>query len=419
MSRAWRAILACSVLAVPAWGSAADWPQFRGPGGSATSVETGLPTTWGPGENLVWKAELPGPGASSPVTTGDRIFLTCYTGYGLDEGNPGNPSNLARQLICVNRADGEVVWTKDVPAQMPEEPFDGFQALHGYASSTPATDGRNVYVFFGRSGVLAYSLAGKRVWQTDVGEGVHDWGSAASPVLYKDLVIVNAGVESGALVALKTRNGDVAWRQDGVRSSWSTPLVVPVGRKSELVLSIEGAIGGFDPDKGTPLWQCDGIQDYVCPTPVAAGGVVFAIGGRQGQNLAVRAGGKGNVTESRRLWEGRGGSNVTSPVLHDGHVYWVSDDGIAYCVASDSGNTVYQERLNNAGQVYASLVSADGKLYAVTRNNGTFVLAASPQFEVLAENPPLDDSVFNAGPAVSDGQLLLRSNRYLYCIGEK
>jgi outer membrane protein assembly factor BamB len=394
--------------------SAADWPQFRGPGGSATSADSGLPVSWSATENVVWKTSLPGFGTSSPITTGKLVFVTCYSGYGEGQSNLGSQDRLQRHLVCLDRDSGRIQWERKIQAALPEEDYSGFQALHGFASSTPATDGKNVYVFFGKSGVYAFDLAGKQLWRADVGSGTDGWGSATSPVVHKNVVIVNASVESGAVVGLSARNGSVKWRAQGSQRSWSTPVLVDVKGKKELVLSIQGTIGAFDPEDGKALWRAAGIQDYVCPTVVAADGVVYAIGGRQNTCLAVRAGGKGEVS---KLWEQRAGSNVTSPVVHQGHLYWVSDDGIANCLEAKTGEIVYQERLD-AGRVYASVTLADGKLYCVTRESGTFVLAASPNFEILAHNTLGDNSVFNASPAVSDGQLLLRSDRALYCIGQ-
>jgi outer membrane protein assembly factor BamB len=398
---------------------AADWPQFRGPGGSAISTDTGLPTNWSYDDNIAWKTELPGPGTSSPIVVGTKIFLTCYSGYGLSEGNAGDQSQLKRHVICLDRATGKIDWTRDIAAALPEENFAGFQALHGYSSSTPASDGRNVYVFFGKSGVFAFDLKGKQLWRASVGTNTHNWGSATSPVVHDDVFIINASVESGALVALDKKRGREAWRVPGASSSWSTPVLVDAGRKQEVVLSIQGKLGAFDPEKGTPLWQCSGIQDYTCPSVVAADGVVYCIGGRSAQCLAVRAGGKGDVTDSHKLWEANAGSNVSSPLIHDGHLYWVSDSGIAFCLNAASGQIVYQERVG-ASRAYGSVTYGDGKLFCVSREEGAFVLAAEPRFNILAQNNMSpDNSVFNASPVIHDGQLLLRSNRYLYCVGKK
>ena len=173
-------IAAMTLLALPL--QAADWPNFRGPNSSGISDEKNLPTTWSDTENLVWKVDLPGPGSSSPIVWGDKVFVTCYTGYGLDEDNPGDQDKLQRHLLGVDRKTGNVLWNKAVPAKLPEPEFSSFQALHGYASSTPATDGERVYVFYGKSGVLAYDFAGQELWRANVGDSDFYWGVGSSPL---------------------------------------------------------------------------------------------------------------------------------------------------------------------------------------------------------------------------------------------
>src|SRR5262249_29994678 len=233
---------------------------------------------------------------------------------------------------------------KDIAAKPPETAYRGFLAQHGYASSTPATDGERVYVFFGKTGVFAFDLDGNQVWDASVGTNTHGWGSATSVLLTKDLVIVNASVASGAIVALNKKDGKQAWKAPGIRSSWSSPVLVDVADgKQEVVVSMQGRVLGFDPENGKELWRCDGIRDYVCPTVVAKDGIVYAIGGRSAQALAVKAGGRGDVTESNRLWTFSGGSNVTSPVVAGDHLFWVSDSGTAYCLELKEGKKVYSE----------------------------------------------------------------------------
>jgi outer membrane protein assembly factor BamB len=419
----WSAVVAATfAFILPA--GAADWLGFRGPGGLGIAPDHELPVTWGPNANIAWKAELPGAGSSSPIVVGDKVFLTCYTGYGLDADNPGDVSSLTRHVLCLDRATGKVLWQREVAALQPESRYQGsFITKHGYASSTPASDGQHVFVFFGKSGVVAFDLDGRQLWQTSVGTGTHGWGSGTSPVLYKDLVIVNASVESRSLVALRKTDGKVAWTAPGMNASWNTPLLVDVpGGRTELVVSVQGKLLAYNPATGASLWSCEGIKDYVCPSVVAHEGVVYAIGGRNKPGLAVRAGGTGDVTRTHVLWRLSRGSNVSSPVYHDGHLYWAHEgQGTVYCADAKKGTIVYAERLNpTPGLIYASPVVADGKIYYVSRDKGTYVLDAQPQFKLLAHNTlDADAGIFNAGVVVSNGQLLLRSDRYLYCIGKK
>ena len=399
---------------------AADWTQFRGPGGLGISEEKDLPTKWSSDENIAWKVELPGPGSSSPMVARDRVYLTCYTGYGL-EGKVGEQKDLLRHLLCMERGTGKVLWTKDFQPKLPEHNYQGEGSYHGYAASTATTDGERLYVFFGKSGVFCFDLDGNELWQASVGEGTHGWGSGTSPVLHGKLLLVNASVESGSLVALDKLTGEEAWRAKGMKSSWNTPLLVNGKARMEAIVSIEERLLSFDPNDGKPLWNADGIHHYVCPSVVCHDDVVYAIGGGH-TSLAVRIGGSGDVSESHTLWRKTKGSNVCSPVYRDGHLYWASDSGGSICCQNAAnGETDYQARLEpRPGTIWSSAVLGDGKLYIVSQHNGTFVIAAKPEFELLAHNVfKDDDSRTNASPAVSNGQLFLRTDRFLYCIGKK
>jgi outer membrane protein assembly factor BamB len=398
--------------------SAGDWPGFRGPTGDGVATDSGLPTTWSAKSNVVWKTKLPGPGTSSPIVVGKKVLVTSYSGYAVDRKDPGDIDKLVRHLVCLDRDTGKVLWTRDVPAVQPEHRCGDYLDLHGYASSTPASDGKNVFVFFGKSGVLAYDLGGKKLWTASVGTRTDGWGSASSPVLYKDLVIVNAGVESGALVALDKKKGTEVWRARGISESWTTPVLVKVpGSGTELVVSASKKVLGFDPDSGKELWRTDSFTWYVCPTVVAHDGVVYAL--QNDACVAVKAGGRGNVTKTHTLWKKNLGSVVPSPVYHKGHLYWAT--GTALCVKADDGSVVYRKRLTpDPGNVYASPLLGDGKIYYVSRTKGAYVVAPGPEFKQLAHNTlEPDKSVCNGSPAVSEGRLLLRSDRYLYCIGKE
>lgn len=399
---------------------AADWTQFRGPGGLGTSPDKSLPLTWSQNENILWKTDLPDAGTSSPVLIGDKIFLTTYSGYNVPGQPQGSQDDLKRHLLCLDRKSGRIAWTKDLPVKLPEQ--DRIREGHGYASSTPAVDAERVYVFAGRSGVLALDHSGKQLWQADAGNGLNGWGSASSPVLSGDLVIVNASVESQSLIAFEKTTGKEKWRAGGIRESWNTPILVQAkDGKTELVVAIMGKVLGFDPATGQQLWGCaTDIGWYMVPSLVSHNDVVYCIGGRNGGGaLAVRAGGRGDVTRTHRLWAIKKGSNVPSPVFHEGHLYWINEtDSIAYCVEAASGRIVYGERIPRGGQVYASALLADGRIYHVDRAGRTHVIAAKPKFELLATNELRDRSMFNATPVAIDGKLYIRSDKALYCIGK-
>ncbi len=400
---------------------AVDWSQFRGPSGNGVSKTTGLPTEWSSEKNIVWKAKLPGHGSSSPVLFGNQVFVTSYTGYGLTEEDNGNPSDLRLHVISVNRDSGEIMWDESVSPLNEVQKITKRIVDHGYASGTPACDETGVYAFFGTSGVVAYDLKGKLKWQANVGDGTAGFGSASSPILYKDLVIVNASIESSTVYALNKNNGEVAWKAEEIVRAWTTPSIVDVpGGKQELVVNQKNQIFGFDPDTGKKLWTCEGIQDYVVPVVVQNEGILYCLGGRSNRSIAVRPGGKGDVTKTHKLWEVNVGANVTSPVYYDGHLYWASDRGIAFCLNAKDGEVVYKNRLPTGARLYASIVLADGKLYVTTRDSGVIVLKAGPEYVELARNEiKSDEDLFNASPAVSEGSIYLRTNGYLYRIAEK
>jgi len=408
---------------------AADWPQFRGPGGLGIAPDKGLPVTWSADSNVAWKTELPGRGASSPIVVGDKIFLTCYTGYGLTVKNPGNRTDLKRHLLCLDRQSGKLLWQRDLAAVQPEAQINGQLGLHGYATSTPVSDSKHVYIFFGKSGVFAFDLNGDRLWQTSVGNKTDGYGSAGSPVLSKDLVIVNASVESGALVALDKKTGKETWRGPDLPGDYGTPMLVKVPQgETELVFSVGKKVLGFDPESGKELWHADFNRHpaYVCPSVIAHEGIVYAFAQT---SVAVRVGGRGDVSGTHILWRG-GGGIIASPVYHEGHVYFIHDN-LLNCWQADTGRQLYRERfrvtanlsandVESPGSCYASPLVADGKIYCVSRGKGVFVFAAGPKFKQLAHNIlDANAGVFNGSPAVSEGQLLLRSDRFLYCIGKK
>ncbi|MCA8996918.1 MAG: PQQ-binding-like beta-propeller repeat protein [Planctomycetaceae bacterium] len=412
--------LAVVVCLVAVNGSfAEDWLRFRGTDGTGVT-DTAAPIEWSDESNIAWKSALPGPGASSPIVVGSQIFLTCYSGYGSNVEEPGERSQLECETMCLDRTSGEILWRQAIPAADAERNYEGFIQQHGYSSATPCSDGEHVYAFFGSSGVVAYDLLGQQLWHVSVGTKTHGFGSGASPILHGDLLIVNASIESGRLIALNKQTGVEVWSVEEAKRCWGTPLIVQTeSGDEELVLNVDSQMKGFDPETGEVLWTCEAIPDYVCPSVVARNGIVYGIGGRKSHCVAVKTGGRGDVTETHRLFDLEVGSNVPSPVLVGNNLFWVNQGGQFFCVDVEKAELVTRER-TKVGKTYASMMSAGGKLYVVSRQDGAFVFEASPELTQVAHNViESDDSIFNGTPVFHGGQLFLRSDQFLYCIGEK
>jgi len=393
--------------------SAADWPCFRGPTGDGISGDGETPTQWSDDDNLKWRLELPGKGFSSPIIVGEYIFVTCYS-----EAD-GDLTNLRRHLLCVNRSDGEVVWGKVVPSAAPEVRGPSFGTSHGYASHTPVSDGEHVYVLFGNTGVLAFDMKGNELWQKSVGaENAGMFGSASSPILYGDRLIITAGAESESIRALDKKTGEELWKADASSLSrcYATPLVVKNAKgDGELLISVPYEVWSLHPDTGKLKWYAaTNVDMNAVPSPIAEDGICYVIGGRSGGRAAIRLGGEDDVTQTNVLWSTTVGSYVSSPVLYRGHLYWFNHRGFAFCIDAKTGTEVARKRLG--GEFYASPVLIKDKLYAVSRFDGTYVLEATPELTQVAHNRLSDKSDFSASPAVSNGQLILRSDEYLYCI---
>ncbi len=444
-------------------GNSADWPSFRGLQ-FGESPEKDLPSKLSE-KNILWKAKLPGPGASSPVVSSGKVFVTCYTGYGMkmnsgfgkngppppppldDKGFPpfgkefvldapdvgGDQKDLRLQVLCLDAKTGRILWREEIAPKLPEAKFARMIRDHGYASSTPATDGEQLYVFFGKTGVICFDIEGKKVWQESVGTETDEWGSASSPILFKDLVIVNAAIESRSLVALEKKTGKQVWRVQGTGRTWSSPILVKGKQgKDELVVSLPGKLAGYDPASGQDLWHCQGIDNtgsqgklpkaiepYTVSTPVARDGIIYLVGGGGPLNaiaMAVEVGSPGDVNKPRVLWRKNVRELLGSPVVVGNSLCWVS--GVLTALDVNDGRTLTKERLCSNSMDYTSPVVAGGTIYALTRFDGLFVVSSRDKFQTLARLEfPERDGVFNGSPAASNGRLYVRSNAYLYCIG--
>lgn len=414
------------VILTTANSSAEDWPRFRGPDGTGVSNETGLPTEWSKSQNLKWKRALPGEGSSSPIVVGDRLFVTCYSGYGgADES--GSPNDLKRHLLCMHPDTGEIRWKKEIPATTAEDSWRGWLREHGYASHTPVSDGEHVYVFCGKTGVVAFDMEGTEVWRKNLGTSSANrkWGSAASPILCDDLLIVNASEESRTIYALNKQTGKEVWKYESGKTelTYGTPaLTTLAGGTQELVIAVPNEVWGLNPATGERIWWVQTEQKgNISPSLLAIDDIVYVQGGYPRiTTVAIRIGGEGDVTASHILWTSRDSSYVPSVIKHDEYLYWVDHKGVAYCQKANSGELVYKEKLDVSGggnPVYASATYADGKLYIPSRKDGIFVIATNPEFKLLAHNQfSGDQSDFNASAAISGGKLFFRSNESLYCI---
>lgn len=407
------------------------WSRFLGPNGRGLSDDARIPTQWSDTENLAWKVKLPGAGASSPILTEQFVFVTSYSGYGEDLQNPGDMNDLKRHLSCIRRSDGEIIWTRSINSEHREDPYQGMGLPeHGYATNSPVTDGQRVFAFLGKSGVIAFDMQGQQLWQVSVGteSGNRGWGTAASLMLYENMVIVNAAEESQRLLALDKTTGEVVWEATAatLELCYSTPAIVHVdATRDDLVIAVPGEVWGMNPRNGKLVWYVKtSLTGNLSPSIIVDGTSLYAFGGyRSSGSLAIKAGGKGDVTDSNVLWTSRNSSYVATPVLLDGRFYWIDDRGMYYSARAETGELIDRARvpdINEGGRpVYASPIAIDGKIYIQSRSSGVFILQPGDKLQIVAQNKfESDKSIFNATPAVDAGQLFLRSDTYLYCVSQ-
>ncbi len=413
-----------------------DWPRFRGPdGGGKSAAATNIPLEWSESKNLKWKLELPGPGSSSPIIWGDRVYITAYSGYGT--GAAGETMDqLERHLLAIDRATGEVLWQADAPSTHPQEdPFDGFLDEHGYASNTPTTDGERIYCFYGKGGVIAYDWDGQKLWHQPVGD-LHSrkrWGSASSPILHGDKLFVKAGDEGRAVYAFDTKTGEQLWVAEGsvLEQTYGTPTLHRVSEdRTDLIVGAVGEVWGINPDTGKLKWLSETqLTGNVSSSPVVAGDSMYLFGGfPRTMGVSLRLGLKGDVSDSARIWENvKVKAYMTAPIYHDGYLYYIRDEGIACCADPVKGEIIYQERLaESSGQrgrgkpFYGSPILAQGHILATSRTAGTFVIEAKPEFNLVRVNQiDGDEGRFQGTPAVSGGDLVLRSETAVYCFAQE
>lgn len=442
------------VLLVLSSSSHGDWVRFRGPNGTGISDDAAAtPVEWTP-ETLKWKVALPGPGSSCPIVVGDKVFVTCWSGYGMSRENrdPGDQQNLKRHLVCVNKNNGDIIWKRSVDAVLPEDRYGGMFEEHGYASHTPTSDGEHVYVFFGKTGVLAFDLDGNKVWQKSVGteSGARNWGSSSSPLLFENLVIVPATAESESLVALDKTTGKEIWRAEaaGFNSTWGSPVLSKAGTRTDVVMAIPGELWGINAKTGKLSWYSDAVSaSSMCSSAVLSeDGVAYIVetGPGGGGGAAIRVGGEEtskDITDSNTVWTSRQSNRIATPILYEGRLYTIANRTVQ-CVDAKTGKQIFRSRLQagsstgggasqsdrggrsrrggRGGQDYGSPVLADGKIYYTARSGETYVMKPGDKLEQLAVNRVTTDSEdFSATPAVSDGALFIRSSKHLYCVANE
>ena len=381
------------------------WPRWRGPSGQGLGVGAGYVDRWSDKENILWRAAVPGRGHSSPIVWADRIFLT--TSYG-----DGRASMLA-----FRRSDGQKLWETAVPDRTREY---GHQKNSG-ASATATTDGSSVFAFFGNNGVMAVDLEGRLLWHRSLGRFDNYHGTAGSPLLYKDKLILFQDHSAGGFVtALNAKDGRPLWRTPRRGTvGWSTPIAIRAFDRDEIVVSSQSSVDAYDPETGRALWSARGNLYEVIPTPVVGHGLVFCSSGRAGPTLAIKPGGTGDVTRTHIAWESpRGSPFVPSPLLSGDQLYLVNDmTSIATSFDAATGKLMWQGRLGVATRegFSASPVGVDGKVFFTNDEGETFVLKAGPTFQLLHVNRLNAQTL--ASPALVDGRWYFRTDRELVAIG--
>lgn len=404
----WLAFGACPAGAARGASPAQDWPQYRGPQGLGVSEERGLPTAWGARSGVRWKKPLPGPGHSSPVVWGERVFLTAYA--------PPKGAGAGRLLtLCVDRRTGETLWEREVSVKQVER----VGGANAPASPTPVTDGRRVYVFFGSFGLVCFDFDGGKVWEAPIGPHPSEWGSASSPVLYGPLLILNYTADAeGFLLAVDKETGRPVWRTRHAQPehSFATPLIWKTAGGDYVVAFDSGHLKGFDPKDGREVWRVGGMPKGVAPTPVAAHGLLYAASNSQPNFIvAVRPGGRGDITRTHVAWRhDKGVISVPSPVAVGEYLYALRDGGVMTCLDAKTGAVVWQHRLPARGNYFASPVAGDGKIYVVNEEGEVAVVAARPVYELLAANSMGERTM--STPAISRGEIFIRTDEHLYCV---
>lgn len=451
------ALIAAGVVAAGS-AVAADWPQFRGPGGAGIA-DKAVPVAWGKTKNIAWAKDIPGLGWASPVVAGGRVYLLTAdaekqtkpsggfgNAYPTDAASTPLPPDvqappgfggmkqpnydLKWQVLCLDAATGETLWTTTVAEKKPA--ISTFPS-NGYASETPVADGDKVYAYAAAAGLFCLDKAGKVVWKTDLGTYPTSlgFGTGSSPVLLGDKIFVLYDNEvKSFLVAVDKATGKELWKVDRPgKSAWSSPFVWKAKGRTELVCCGEKSVTSYDPETGKELWQFGGVENGFMNTPVADADMLYfgnSSQGGQGPIWAVKAGASGDITLAKDqtsseavAWSRpKAGPGISSMLLYDGYLYVAGPQGMLSCYEAKTGNPAYtKERLPKGRGTTASPWAADGKIYILDDTGRTTVVGAGPKFEVLGDNA-IEEMCW-ATPAAADGKLYIRGRDKLYCITEK
>jgi outer membrane protein assembly factor BamB len=427
--------------------SAADWPHWRGPNGTGSTTEAGLPIKWSATENVAWKAPIAGLGVSTPIVTAGVVVVTSQIGsstrrsgnhprlvQGGDAAAAGeralgesaanrrtSPDGRTYFLVeAFDRATGKRRWEYRVEAA---GPMPEIHDKHNMASSSPTSDGQMVYAWFATGQIVALDMNGKRVWERHLGKEVSPydilWGHSSSPAIFEDtLLLLSDHTSASYLLALDKRTGKEKWRADRGKgkSSYSTPLVVPGPSGPEVIVNSSERVDAYNARTGEPLWHTGSTNRFPVPSPLFHDGVIFMSRGyRSSPYMALRPGGRGDVTKTHVIWENTtGGPYISSLVYDNGLIYMATDVGAVTVVDAKDGSRVWQQRIE--GVFSASPVAADGKIYFVSENGETIVVRSGRTPEVLSRNDLGERQI--ASPAVSNGQIFIRTDDHVFAIGK-
>ena len=414
----------------------ANWPQWRGPSGQGVSLEKNLPTEWSPTKNIKWKTPIAGRGHSSPIVWGNKIFLTTAIEGPMVPGakavkhmdgdkeflhpdSVGADRKQTMKVICLNRETGKILWEQTT---FEGTPYDNRHRKSSFASSTPATDGKYVYAFFGTEGLYAYDMSGKLAWKADLGKlGTVGMGTGTSPILYENMVVLQCDEENGEasfIVALDKKTGKEVWRTPRkVQVSWATPLLVRPAKRAEIITSGSEAVIAYDPATGKELWRHKGVESNAIPSPVANNEMVFISAGFPAKiAMAITLGGTGDLVDAVAWKYAKGTAYVPSPILYGDYLYLTTDRGILTCLDARTGEVKYEGgRVPIPATFTASPVAFEGKILLTSEDGDTFIVQAGPKHEILATNS-IGEPVY-ASPAIADGRIFIRGEKNLYCIG--